>query len=87
MNLNSVEEIIEDIRAGKAYVKLSAPYLVSSQPPDYPDVVPLAKALVAANPERMLWATNWPHPNSSPGAGRNFAVIRASKPACLPTSP
>jgi predicted TIM-barrel fold metal-dependent hydrolase len=26
-------------------------------------VVPLARALIAANPDRMLWATDWPHPN------------------------
>ena len=62
-------------RAGKAYVKLSAPYLVSKQSPDYPDVAPLAKALVAANPERMLWATNWPHPNSTPAAGRTATDV------------
>jgi predicted TIM-barrel fold metal-dependent hydrolase len=26
-------------------------------------VVPLAHALVEAGPDRMLWATDWPHPN------------------------
>jgi predicted TIM-barrel fold metal-dependent hydrolase len=26
-------------------------------------VVPLARALIEANPDRMLWATDWPHPN------------------------
>ncbi len=36
--------------------------------PDYAPFVPLAKALIAANPERILWGTNWPHPNS--GSGR-----------------
>ena len=70
-----VAALLALVRAGKAYVKLSAPYLVSSQSPDYPDVAPLAKALVAANPERMLWATNWPHPNSSPGAGRTATDV------------
>jgi predicted TIM-barrel fold metal-dependent hydrolase len=62
--------LVNLVRAGKAYVKISAPYLASTQAPDYPDVVPLARALVAANPERLLWATNWPHPDSSRTPGR-----------------
>ena len=32
--------------------------------PDYPQVAPLAKALVAANAERIVWGTDWPHPDS-----------------------
>jgi D-galactarolactone isomerase len=52
------------VDSGRVWVKLSAPYLVSkSGPPGYADVSALARALVAAAPERMLWATNWPHPN------------------------
>jgi D-galactarolactone isomerase len=48
---------------GRTYVKLSAPYEVSKAgPPNYDDVGALAKALVKAAPDRMLWATNWPHP-------------------------
>jgi D-galactarolactone isomerase len=47
---------------GNCYVKLSAPYETSkSGPPDYADVGTLAKALAKAAPERMLWASNWPH--------------------------
>jgi D-galactarolactone isomerase len=34
-------------------------------PPEYADVAPLARALVAAAPERMLWASNWPHPGQA----------------------
>ena len=49
---------------GRVWVKLSGPYLVSKAgPPRYDDVSELAKALVKAAPERMLWATNWPHPS------------------------
>ncbi|HVD91972.1 MAG TPA: amidohydrolase family protein [Vicinamibacterales bacterium] len=61
------------VQAGSAYVKLSAPYRGSSQGPDYPDMVPLAKALVAANPKRILWGSDWPHPNTSPDAPRTPA--------------
>ena len=62
--------LVNLVRAGKAYVKISAPYLASTQAPDYPDVVPFARALLAANPERLLWATNWPHPDSARTPGR-----------------
>lgn len=63
------------IHAAKAYVKISAPYLASARAPDYPDVAPLAKALIAANPQRVLWATNWPHPDSSQVPGRKATDI------------
>src|SRR6185436_11931897 len=55
------------VDGGRTWVKLSAPYEVSKAgPPTYDDVGKLAKALAKAAPERMLWATNWPHP--TPGA-------------------
>ncbi len=48
---------------GRTWTKLSAPYETSKVgPPFYDDVGKLAKALVKAAPDRMLWATNWPHP-------------------------
>jgi D-galactarolactone isomerase len=51
------------VDTGRCWVKLSAPYEVSKTgAPAYEDVGRLAKALVARAPERMLWASNWPHP-------------------------
>jgi D-galactarolactone isomerase len=53
--------------SGRCWVKLSAPYETSkSGPPGYDDVSALARALVARNPERCVWASNWPHPNRNP---------------------
>lgn len=49
-------------RSGRCWVKLSALYLVSRQPAPFTDLRPMAEALVAAAPERMIWATDWPHP-------------------------
>ena len=43
-------DLVELVRSGRAYVKISAAYRSSSAAPDYPDIVPLAKALIAANP-------------------------------------
>ena len=51
------------VEAGNTWVKLSAPYETSrSGPPRYADVGALAAALSRLNPERCLWASNWPHP-------------------------
>jgi len=50
---------------GRCWVKLSAPYETSKiGAPDYGDVSRLARALVMHAPERMLWASNWPHPSA-----------------------
>ena len=57
-------DLLALVKSGKAYVKISGAYRASTQGPDYPDVAPLAKALIAANPERIIWGTDWPHPNS-----------------------
>jgi predicted TIM-barrel fold metal-dependent hydrolase len=62
-------DLVELVRSGKAYVKLSAAYH-ASRLADFADVAPFARALIAANPDRMLWGTNWPHPNTPPPAGR-----------------
>lgn len=56
-------DLVELVRSGKAYVKISGAYRASKLAPDYPDVVPLAKALIAANPDRVIWGTDWPHPD------------------------
>ena len=63
-------ELLELVRSGRAYVKISAAYRSSTLAPDYPDVAPLARALIAANPDRVLWGTDWPHPNSASVPGR-----------------
>jgi predicted TIM-barrel fold metal-dependent hydrolase len=64
------DALLELVRSGKAYVKISAAYRASNAGPDYADVAPLAKALIAANPQRILWGSDWPHPDSAIVAGR-----------------
>jgi D-galactarolactone isomerase len=55
------------VETGRVWVKLSEPYAVSKEgPPLYGDIGRLAKELVRLAPERMLWATNWPHPGHAP---------------------
>jgi predicted TIM-barrel fold metal-dependent hydrolase len=45
------------------WFKLIGAYRISTQRPNFPDTAPLAKALVAAAPDRCVWGTDWPHPN------------------------
>ena len=54
------------VNAGHAYVKVSAAYRSSQKAPAYDDMAPLARALIAANPERIVWGTDWPHPHAAP---------------------
>ena len=63
-------DLVELVRSGKSYVKISGAYRASTRAPDYPDAAPLAKALIAGNPERIVWGTDWPHPDSTTAPGR-----------------
>ncbi len=67
-------DLVELVRSGKAYVKLSAAYRSSARK-DYADMVPFARALIAANPERVVWGTDWPHPDTVGAARRRAAEI------------
>jgi predicted TIM-barrel fold metal-dependent hydrolase len=68
-------DLLELVRAGRAYVKISGAYRASKLAPDYPDVIPLAKALIAANPDRIIWGSDWPHPNSTALPGKTAADV------------
>jgi len=52
------------IDKGNVWVKLSAPMRYSSESgPPYSDVAVMARKLVQHAPDRMLWASDWPHVN------------------------
>jgi len=59
-------DLLELVKSGKAYVKISGAYRASKLGPDYADAAPLARALIAANPDRVVWGTDWPHPDHTP---------------------
>ena len=67
--------LVDLVRTGKAYVKISGAYRISSAGPDFADAAPLAKALIAANPQRIVWGTDWPHPTGGPLPGRSATDI------------
>lgn len=58
--------LIDAVRDGACFVKLSAPYRISSEPPPWPDVTPFARALLGANPAACIWASDWPHVDTRP---------------------
>ena len=53
--------LLELVREGLAWVKLSGCDRVSTRHPDYPDAIPIARALIEAGPDQMVWGTDWPH--------------------------
>jgi predicted TIM-barrel fold metal-dependent hydrolase len=55
------QALLRLVDSGRCWVKLSAPYRMDGAP--YPRVAPFARELVRRNPERMLWGTDWPHPD------------------------
>ncbi len=57
--------LVELVRAGRAYVKISGAYRSSTKAPDYAEMLPFAQALIAANPDRIVWGSDWPHPNTT----------------------
>ncbi len=58
------QDLLSLVAEGNTWVKLSAPNRLGvGDLPPWPEVVPLARALIVANADRMLWATDWPHPN------------------------
>lgn len=58
----SFKTLLRLLGDGKCWVKLSGTYRVSTRFPDYPDAQPLHQALAAANPDNLVWGTDWPHP-------------------------
>lgn len=63
-------DLVDLVASGRAYVKISGAYRSSDLGPDYPDIAPFARALIAANSDRILWGTDWPHPSGHTPPGR-----------------
>jgi len=61
-NQPGVQQMCKLLAEGKIWVKVSGAYRVSEQYPDYPDARPIHEALMKANPDQVIWGTDWPHP-------------------------
>lgn len=57
------QDLLELVRRGKCWVKLTGTYRITERDaPPYDDVPPFAQALAQANPDRIVWGSDWPHP-------------------------
>jgi predicted TIM-barrel fold metal-dependent hydrolase len=72
--------IVELVKAGKAYVKISHADNLARQP-DMSDMTPFALALINANPQRIVWGTAWPHPTAGAVEGRKPTDIALHRQA------
>ena len=56
-------------------MKISGAYRASNRGPDYADATPLAQALIAANADRIVCGTDWPHPDSVTPPGKQITDV------------
>ena len=66
--------LLDLMKQGKFWAKLSAPYRLSEMPSPYADVIPFAQALIQAAPERVVWGSDWPHPAVPGHMPANFVM-------------
>ena len=59
--------ILDLLKSGNIYIKLSGVYRISNAAPDYAEVKDLAQLYVHTNADRVLWASDWPHTNTIAG--------------------
>lgn len=60
---------------GKCWVKLTGAYRISTMDgPPYTDIADMARALIMANPSRLIWGSDWPHPRH-PGIMPNDGTL------------
>jgi predicted TIM-barrel fold metal-dependent hydrolase len=62
------------LESGRCWVKLSAPFRLGDEVSPYAGVLPFARALVAARPDRLIWGSDWPH-SSYHGVMPNMGVL------------
>ncbi len=58
----SVQKVLELLKKGNFWIMLSNGYKISKKGKPWSDTRPIARAYIEVAPERVLWATDWPHP-------------------------
>jgi len=73
------DTLCQRVRQGQVWVKLSAPHRISNAI-DCSDAGGLMQALIQANPDRLLWGSDWPHPGAAQGKLRQRDVVEPFNP-------
>lgn len=60
----NLQKVIELLRRGNFWVMISLVEKISKAGPPWDDVIPVARAIIEAAPDRVVWASDWPHPVS-----------------------
>jgi len=71
--------LLDLLRSGRVYIKLSAPHRISDLP-DFADAKDIVAALAEAAPQGTVWATDWPHGGAWPGVKRTPEAIEPFHP-------
>jgi predicted TIM-barrel fold metal-dependent hydrolase len=82
-NAPGFQSLLRFVGDGEGWVKVSGAHRLSQQAPHYEEARPFHDALVRANPERLVWGGDWPHPRiegEMPDAGRLFELFHAWTP-------
>src|SRR6266849_3126424 len=77
------QSLLRAVGDGWCWAKLSGAHRLSRDAPDYRDARPFHEALVRANPERLVWGGDWPHPRvegEMPDAGHPFELFQLWTP-------
>jgi predicted TIM-barrel fold metal-dependent hydrolase len=77
------QSLLRAVGEGRCWAKLSGAHRLSRNAPDYPDARPFHEALATANPERLVWGSDWPHPRvegDMPDAGHLFELFQQWTP-------
>ena len=61
----SLKKVLELLKRGNFWVMLSLAEKISKAGKPWDDVVPIMRALIEAAPDRVVWASDWPHPVST----------------------
>jgi len=64
------DALLRMVKSGKAYVKVTDRFMPSGTAPAFEDSRSMVKVLIEANADRVLWGTDWPHPDNRSYPGR-----------------